>query len=264
MTSDAVASATELRHGTASVRCTIVPWDTRIMGVVCGQLEDLTVGTDDDTRAVLADVLAWSESVSAGFMSCRLDHRALRESMAIESIGFRYVETILRPALSLTSPIDAPGTQLEVGVAGPADASALERIARRAFTTGRFAMDWRLPVTVNGERYAAWVRTSMAGGSHQVFAARDRGEVVGLFITEDRDDGTAYWHLTAMDPARQGQGLGKQVWHRMLRRHREDGMRAVETRISSHNSAVLNLYARLGFRFEDPEMTLHWVRPKAR
>ena len=39
MTSDAVASATELRHGTASVRCTIVPWDTRIMGVVCGQLD---------------------------------------------------------------------------------------------------------------------------------------------------------------------------------------------------------------------------------
>jgi RimJ/RimL family protein N-acetyltransferase len=261
MTPDAVAPATELRHGIASVRCIIVPWDTRIMGVVCGQLEDLTVGTEDDTRALLADVLAWSESVSAGFMSCRLDHRALRESMAIESIGFRYVETILRPTASLSMPIDAPVPPLHVAHADPSDVSALSGIAERAFTTGRFAMDWRLPGHVNGERYAAWVRGSMAGGAHQTYAAREDGEVVGLFITEDRMDGTAYWHLTAIDPARQGQGLGLRLWRSMLRLHRDTGMRAVETRISSHNMAVLNLYARLGFRFDEPEMTFHWVRP---
>lgn len=261
MTSPAEAPPIEIRHGSAHVRCSVVPWDTRILGVVVGQLDGLTIGTEHETTALLADVRAWADAVAAGFMSCRLDHRALRESMAIESIGFRYIETILRPVLDLTSPIDGPGPPVEVNVAQADDAPALAAIADRAFTTGRFAMDWRLPRSINGERYAAWVESSLATSSHDVLVAREQGAAVGLFITEDAPDGTAYWHLTAVDPALQGQGLGRRLWQTMLVRHRDAGMRTVETRISGHNTTVLNLYARLGSRFRDPEMTLHWIRP---
>jgi ribosomal protein S18 acetylase RimI-like enzyme len=260
MSSPADTPPTSIRHGSSRVRCSVVPWDTAIMGVVAGQLDGLAVGTEDETEALLADVRAWADAVSAGFISCRLDHRALRESMAIESIGFRYVETILRPMRSLASPIDTVRSSIDIARARPGDLPALEAIAARAFDTGRFAMDWRLPARVNGERYAAWVRSSLANGSHEVLAASQDGEIVGLFITETVADRTAYWHLTAIDPARQGQGLGRQLWTSMLQRHRDDGMRAVETRISSHNTAVLNLYARLGFRFGDAEMTFHQLR----
>jgi len=180
--------------------------------------------------------------------------------MALESIGFRYVETILRPVISLATPIDIPEPSVEVAPARPSDVPALEAIARRAFTTGRFAMDWRLPARINGERYAAWARSSLADGSHDVIAARQDGVVVGLFITEDSSDGTVYWHLTAIEPGHQGRGLGRRVWRSMLRSHQEAGMRVVDTRISGHNTAVLNLYAGLGARFGAPEMTLHWLR----
>jgi RimJ/RimL family protein N-acetyltransferase len=43
----------------------------------------------------------------------------------------------------------------------------------------------------------------------------------------------------------------------MIDRHRDRGMTAVETTISAHNLPVMNLYARLGFRFSQAEMTLH-------
>jgi hypothetical protein len=34
---------------------------------------------------------------------------------------------------------------------------------------------------------------------------------------------------------------------------------AVTTTISSRNTRVLNLYAKLGFRFMPPEITFHWL-----
>ncbi len=261
MASSVDTLATELRHGAARVSCSIVPWDTRIMGTVVGQLDGLTVGTEAETRALLGDVLDWADGAAAGFMACRLDHRALRGSMALESIGFRYVETILRPVMSLASPIDMAGPPVEVAPARASDLPALEAIAERAFTSGRFSMDWRLPGRVNGERYAAWVHSSLANEAHRVHVARQDGVIVGVFVTQGRPDGTVYWHLTAIDPAHQGRGLGKRLWRSMLRLHREEGVRSIETRISSHNTAVLNLYAGLGCRFLDAEMTFHWVRP---
>lgn len=252
---------TELRHGSAHARCSIVPWDTRIMGTVVGQIDALRVGTETETGALLADVHGWADATAAGFMACRLDHRALRESMALESIGFRTVETILRPVIRLESPVDVPWSPLEVARAGRSDLPALEAIARRAFTTGRFAMDWRLPARINADRYAAWVHSSVANEAHRVHVARQDGVVVGVFVTERRPDDTVYWHLTAIDPDHQGRGLGKRLWLSMLRLHREEGARSIETRISGHNTAVLNLYAGLGSRFLDAETTLHWVRP---
>ena len=38
---------------------------------------------------------------------------------------------------------------------------------------------------------------------------------------------------------------------------RTDGF---ETTISAHNAPVVNLYARLGFRFTRPQATFHWRR----
>jgi RimJ/RimL family protein N-acetyltransferase len=43
----------------------------------------------------------------------------------------------------------------------------------------------------------------------------------------------------------------------MMLLQRDNGMRAIETTISAHNTPVMNLYARLGFRFEDAQMTFH-------
>lgn len=251
---------TGFQRGAASVRCSIVPWDTAIMGSVVGQLEGLRTGDPDETAALLGDILGWSDDVSAVLVACRLDHRALTESMALESIGYRYVETIMRPVLDLARPVDAVVPPVEVGPAGPDDVPALAAIARDAFTTGRFAVDTRLPSHINGARYAAWVESSLRNPAHRVHVAREDGAVAGLFVTEDGADGTVYWHLTAIGPGHQGRGLGKRLWLTMLRLHQEQGMRVVETRISGHNTPVVNLYAALGARFRDPEITLHWVR----
>src|SRR5690606_32816520 len=92
LTTGTMASVSDTRQtgfqrGAASVRCSMVPWDTAIMGSVVGQLEGLRTGDPDETAALLGDILGWSDDVSAVLVACRLDHRALTESMALESIG---------------------------------------------------------------------------------------------------------------------------------------------------------------------------------
>ena len=46
----------------------------------------------------------------------------------------------------------------------------------------------------------------------------------------------------------------------MLLRHRAEGATFVETTISGHNLAIINLYARLGFSFGAAQMTFHRLR----
>jgi hypothetical protein len=45
-----------------------------------------------------------------------------------------------------------------------------------------------------------------------------------------------------------------------LLRHKGEGATSVETTISGHNLAVMNLYARLGFSFASAQMTFHRIR----
>jgi RimJ/RimL family protein N-acetyltransferase len=79
-------------------------------------------------------------------------------------------------------------------------------------------------------------------------------------VTENQPDGLCYWHLTAIAPAFQGRGYGKRVWREMLHFHQREGMKQIATTIAARNTPVLNLYASLGFRFQPPEITLHWLR----
>ncbi|EED35984.1 acetyltransferase, GNAT family [Luminiphilus syltensis NOR5-1B] len=87
--------------------------------------------------------------------------------------------------------------------------------------------------------------------------------MVGFFVVEHKRNQEIYWHLTAINPRWQGRGYGYRAWLAMLRHHQMAGYRSVTTTISAGNSRVLNLYAKLGFRFIAPEKTFHWVNELA-
>ncbi len=118
-------------------------------------------------------------------------------------------------------------------------------------------MDRRLPADLSDRRYAAWVQNSFDDPAHSVLKATIDEALVGFFIVERHADRSLYWHLTAVDPSWQGRGIGTRLWQTMLARHRDEGATSVRTTISGHNPAAINLYARLGFTFGSPQMTLH-------
>ena len=233
-----------------------VPWDSEAFGFCVAQIARLELGTGDP-GADFAQFEQWCRQAAARLVSCRLPNDRLRESAWLESRGFRFIEMVLRPRIELLQAGLPAEAALEIAPITAGDLAAVEDIAEVAFSTSRFVLDPALERGLSGQRYRRWVRTSFANPAHQVLKAEIDGAIVGFFVVEERSDGTAYWHLTAIAPAFQNRGIGKALWRAVLRRHHQAGMRAVETTVSAHNTAVLNLYAQLGFRLQPGGMTLH-------
>lgn len=246
-------------RGEAMLTCSVVPWDTESFGFTVAQIDVLDVGDGTEAEALLGDFRGWCADAGVRLASCRLDHLQLRESMAIEEAGFRFVEMVYRPRLDLRDASPAPVRVIEVQPAAPSDLDAITAIAYSAFATGRYLLDWRVDPVLGKSRYAAWVRRGVDRPGHTVLKVVIDGEIAGFFLVESRPDGSVYWHLTALAPSWQGRGIGLPLWQSMVLRHRQAGMTSIETVISGHNLAALNLYARAGFSFPSAQMTFHWL-----
>jgi ribosomal protein S18 acetylase RimI-like enzyme len=250
--------ATTLAAGGASLDCFIVPWDSRIFGFPVAEIARLDLGPDgSDATPLFESFDAWSATNGIRLASCRLEHDRLPETMALEAVGFRFVEIVYRPRLDELARVAPPSRDIEIAGATHDDLADIQAIAHDAFLTGRFLLDFRLSPDLSRRRYADWVRTSLAGGSQRVLKAMVGSEIVGFFIVERRPAGAAYLHLTAIAPAWQGKGIGMSAWQALLRREAAEGVTSIETTISGHNLPVVNMYARLGFTFTGARLTFH-------
>ncbi len=256
-------SETRFERAGAVIDCSLVPWDSEIFGFPVAQITRIVLEDDAHPAQALGEFGSWCDEHAVRLVSCRLDHLQIRESMALENAGFRFIEMVYRLRLDSFEGIDPPRDVVQVSPASGSDLSSIEAIAYTAFTTGRFLLDRRLPPDLSNRRYATWVRNSFDAPGHTILKAEVGRELVGFFILEDRSDGAVYWHLTAIASAWQGRGIGSSLWRTILLRHQAEGARSVETTISGHNLAILNLYERLGFSFSSAQMTFHWLRGSA-
>lgn len=137
-----------------------------------------------------------------------------------------------------------------------ADLAAIESIAERDFDYEHYHIDHRLDPRLADQRYNRWVRNSLVYPRQRLLKILDGSHLIAFFIVEINDESGT---LTAVTREWQGQGYGRRVWQAMLRRYLNEEVEYVSTTISARNVPVLNLYARLGFRFPAPMMTFHWV-----
>jgi RimJ/RimL family protein N-acetyltransferase len=237
-----------------------VPWDSDIFGFPVAQISKISVANPRQAFHDLTPFQNWMEQEHIQLASSRLPHDHLRESMLLEKIGFRFVEMVLHPHLTDLQAFVCSPQGLDVVLADADDMVLIEEIAAHAFGHERFHADPRLSRDLANHRYSIWVRNSYSHSTQQLYKICDGPDLVAFFVTEDRPDGECYWHLTAIAPAFQGRGYGKRVWREMLYFHQQHGMQSIVTTIAARNTPVLNLYASLGFRFQPPEFTLHWLR----
>lgn len=239
----------------------LVDWDTESLGAPVAQVDRIELRGQGAGPADVESLHEWLSANQVALAACRLPEARLRESFFLEASGFRFVEMVYGMRLVLgpndVAAVAAPDVHWEH--AGPRDLPELAAVAASAFDTGRWHVDPRIGAAASGRRYAHWVERSLAGGPQEVLLAREEGRVAGFFIVEDLEDGSSYWHLTAVSPTHQGRGWGRRMWASMVGRHAAAGRRSVRTTVSARNLAVLNLYARQGWRFEDCQMTLQWV-----
>jgi len=243
-----------------ALEVSIVPWDTDAFGYVVAQIETIDILPDADPGPALERFHAWLDDRDVRLVNCRLGSLQLRESMLLEELGFRFIEMVYSPVLSPLRPEQVETSRVRIDEAVEGDRAALEHIASTAFTTGRYHLDWRLDAEASRRRYRRWLTAALADERQQVLKASVGNEIVGFFVLEARPADAVYWHLTAVASDWQGQGIGNELWRRMIARHAAEGAQRIETTISAHNVPAINLYAGLGFRFTAPRATYHWLR----
>lgn len=264
MSDPAIGSRTRIGSEGVVLDCSIVPWDTELLGRPVAAIERIAVPAGAPAAAIrqaVADLHGWLDGEAVAFASCRLPSLDLPASMLLEEAGFRFIETVYDPVLDPVPDRPAAATGIVVRAARPEDLPALEAIAGVAFTTGRHALDHRLDPGFAGRRYRRWLVTSLDDPRREVLAALEGDAIVGLFVVEALPERIVRWQLTAIAPEAQGRGVGRRVWGAMIERHRAAGAARIETTVSGHNLPVLALYAALGFRLTAPRTTFHWIRP---
>lgn len=235
-------------------------WDTAIFGCPVAQIKKIAIVDAKAARHDFSEFKNWLDVEHIGIVSCRLHHDQLRESMFLEEHGFRFIEIVLHPKLDNLQTHNISTENLKISPAEESDLFTLISIAQQAFGHERFHIDPRIDPYLADQRYGRWVANTLDHPSQILFKILDNDRLIGFFIVENLPNHSIYWHLTAISPQWQGCGYGRRVWRAMLHQHQSTGIETVTTTIAARNTAVLNLYSQLNFRFTPPEMTFHWVR----
>jgi len=240
----------------------LVPWDTEIIGLPVAEISRFEV-TDAGTAGThYAHFEKWCELQNIELCSCRLNHDRLVESLFLQEHGFRFIEINYRPEFHGLQQQRFSDESVEIEVAKADDQVCLAQMAAEIFKHGRFHQDISLGSTIGNERYKTWLINSFSHPSQVVYKCLIGREIAGFFVTEYSANKQCNWILIGLAPGFQGRGFGTRVWKAMMRFHQAEGMESIVTSITSHNTAVFNLYVKLGFRFPAPQVTFHWGTAK--
>lgn len=235
-----------------------IPWDSELLGCPAAEITSIRVAGPGDLQLEFDHFQVWLRDNGYKMVSCRMPHQKLLESALLEKNHFRFIEMVLHPELKDLQSLEVTEQGIEISLADFEDVSRIAQIAEKAFGVERFYVDPFMNADLANLRYKRWVENSIGSDVQILLKVSLDGQIVGFFLVEKKQR-QVYWHLTAITPEFKGRGIGVRVWRAMLERHKKDGMDSVLTTISARNVPVLNLYSKLNFRFQPPEMTFHWV-----
>lgn len=239
-------------------------WDLEHFGFPVARVEHLQY-RDPESLRILADCLMdVLRRRRVRMCSARLYGDSLALVRSLEDRGFRYQETILTPWRDLST-----WTAMGFGVTRetlPEDLPRLFEIARSAFRTDRFHRDDRFDASAADGVYEKWVESwhhAPRPGRHSRVLTIE-GRVVGFIVSEVEQLGdslsSSMTHLVlgGLDPRTAGRGLGYRMYCDCLDEAATQS-RFASAAVAAANPAVVNLYAKLGFRLtSNGEVTLHW------
>lgn len=211
------------------------PWDCAALGCDAYELANAS-------EAVLAQVTA------PGHYTVRVDPLASKESL--HRHGFYYCDTLVEPycAADRFKPLPHPAAGIE---SSPA-LEPLLAICRGAFQHGRFHRDFNVERRRADLRYENWLKSLHASG--KVYGLVWEGKTAGFVAHEG---GKLVLH--ALGDEHRGRGIAKHLWSCICEDLVRNGAAELSSSISIANTAALNLYATLGFRFRHSVDVYHRV-----
>lgn len=240
----------------------VVPWDTEIFGFPVAYYRIGAENLDPSARSALQErFLSWAQRNKISVCACAIPAANSSWKLYLPEIGFRFVDLSMEAALHGLGTATWPNLH-PLRLAEPADWSSVESLAARSFAHGRYHADPLFPRELADRRYAEWVRRALGGGdgADRVYVMGDPVAVQCFYHVTVAGE-NADIRLNAIAPELQGKGLGAELYGSVLQLLKEAGVRRVVTSISASNTAAVNIYSKLGFRFSKPELIYHWHTP---
>jgi GNAT superfamily N-acetyltransferase len=185
-----------------------------------------------------------------GHYTVRVD--PLSDKRILHEKGFYYCDTLAEPCCPSGQlralPHPAAGFDLRPPL------KPLLAICRDAFQHGRFHRDFNVERRLADLRYENWLRTLHAAG--KVYGLTWEGGSAGFIAHEG---GKLVLH--ALGGEHRGRGIAKHLWSAVCADLVRNGATELSSSISIANTAAINLYCSLGFRFRNPVDIYHRVIP---
>lgn len=236
--------------------------DSDIFGIKIANISSFSIESEMCDVIKMCDFLNELRYSNVGMVGIRLLQSNLKHINFFENEGFNFVECSYKPSAYLneiTTNSFAKG--FTISAATHSDAIEISAAAQNIFNHGRYHQDCHIDNELADYRYGRWVKNAFCSKNQFVLKCNDSaGSLVAFFVVEYPRRGVCLLSLVGLMPNYIGKKIAKDVWQSLFTVLKVQGINEVLTSISSHNVAVFNLYVSLGFRFSEPEVTLHkWL-----
>ena len=254
-----------------------LPWDSEVLGCPSGSIEGLWAeGCYAEQRHRLETVLnaciADAEDHGVRFLSVRLPEDAIAALHAVESVGFRIIESFLTFGRKTAGEIPFVrsetrngGSDFHVRLAQPDEMETVAAIAHRAFESFRLRVDPQIPESRARHSRREWVRNGFKGRAEAIYVAESENRlcsesprIVGFALLRSKagTEKTGEIELIAVDPAFHGRGIGKALVAEAIQHYR-GRTSEIQVGTQAKNLRAIGLYTRMGFSVIRSELSFH-------
>ena len=235
-----------------------------MLGYPSGSIEGLSAeGCYAEQRHRLETVLnaciTDAEDHGVRFLSVRLPEDAIAALHAVESVGFRIIESFLTFGRKTDGEIPL-GTKSEfhVRLAQPDEMERVASIAYRAFESFRLRVDPQIPESRARHSRREWVRNGFKGRAEAIYVAESENRLIGFALLRSKagTEKTGEIELIAVDPAFHGRGIGKALVAEAIR-HYQGKTSEIHVGTQAKNLRAIGLYTRMGFSVVRSELSFH-------
>jgi GNAT superfamily N-acetyltransferase len=210
-----------------------IPWDVEAFGFPCYEVTDTSA-------------MALETTVACGHYTAKVDPLTTKQFL-LEN-DFYYCDTLMEPYCR--PEMFKPVYSQNVSICDECSLKEILLLSKGAYRHGRYHRDFNVPVELADLRYDNWIRDLYDSGS--CFGLLYKSSLAAYFGTNGNK---VVLHAVAEEF--RGKGLAKHLWSAGYRKMLDRGFLEVFSSVSASNTAVINLYASLGFRFRNPLDVYH-------
>ncbi|MBW4520944.1 MAG: GNAT family N-acetyltransferase [Scytolyngbya sp. HA4215-MV1] len=253
---------------------TDLPYETRNLGLACFAVRDEFLENPNES-GLKSDIAQKISACGKVFVQTRIPKELSQLAPIFQRCGFYFVESTLIPQSRLVDNIilknftlnrlDFVPSRYSLNrlVVQPIDKqnfdirNNIEEISKNSFIDDRFHLDPNCPDEIADSRFFYWIQDLYSDSDVIFYDLEYDREIIGFMCRKNTN-----LILAGFAKKYRNSGLGDFLWLSVMQDMLTRGLSQAHTLISANNTAVLNLYARLGFKFKQPAVTFHyWSHP---